>query len=116
MASTRLKRKAKRNKAVAKKRTQDIKLLTSKPTIKKVDVEELKKEFLAKPKKAPAKKEEEAPKEVVEKVEAAEKKVEVKTEAKAKPKAKAETEAKKPAAKKPAAKKATPNKKEQDAE
>lgn len=45
MAVTRLKRKDKRNKAVAKARVQRIKQLTLTPVIKKVDVEELKKSF-----------------------------------------------------------------------
>lgn len=63
MASTRLLRKAKRNKAVSRKRNQSIKRLTTLPVIKKVDVEEIKKSFgapaEAKPKKASKKEVEE---------------------------------------------------------
>ena len=66
MAVTRLKRKGKKNKSVAKRKTDDIKRLSASPVIKKVDVEEIKAEFEAKKKggKAKAKKEEtpEAPK------------------------------------------------------
>lgn len=43
MAVTRLKRKEKRNKIVAKKRVAKIKALTKVPVIRKVDIEELKK-------------------------------------------------------------------------
>jgi hypothetical protein len=43
MAITRLKRKEKRNKIVAKKRVANIKALTKVPVIRKVDIEELKK-------------------------------------------------------------------------
>ncbi|MFL5728815.1 MAG: hypothetical protein ACJ75J_04935 [Cytophagaceae bacterium] len=43
MAITRLKRKEKRNKIVAKKRVANIKMLTKVPVIRKVDIEELKK-------------------------------------------------------------------------
>jgi hypothetical protein len=43
MAVTRLKRKEKRNKIVAKKRVANIKALTKVPVIRKVDIEELKK-------------------------------------------------------------------------
>lgn len=45
MAVTRLKRKAKRNQAVAKNRIATIKRLSLKLDIKRVDVEELKAEF-----------------------------------------------------------------------
>lgn len=45
MAVTRLKRKDRRNKAVANARVNRIKQLTLTPVIKKVDVEELKKSF-----------------------------------------------------------------------
>lgn len=45
MAVTRLKRKGKRNKAVAKKKNAAIKLLNDTPVIKKVDVEKIKEEF-----------------------------------------------------------------------
>lgn len=44
MAVTRLKRKEKKNKSVAKARMANIKLLTKVPVIKKVDLEELKKQ------------------------------------------------------------------------
>jgi hypothetical protein len=47
MGVTRLKRKDKRNKAVANARVKRIKQLTLTPVIKKVDVEELKKSFPA---------------------------------------------------------------------
>jgi hypothetical protein len=43
MAITRLKRKEKRNKIVAKKRVANIKALTKVPVIRKVDIEELRK-------------------------------------------------------------------------
>ncbi|AFK04062.1 hypothetical protein Emtol_2929 [Emticicia oligotrophica DSM 17448] len=45
MAVTRLKRKAKRNQAVAKNRIATIKRLSLKVDIKRVDAEELKAEF-----------------------------------------------------------------------
>jgi hypothetical protein len=45
MAVTRLKRKAKRNKARAAQRQASIKRLNSKPVIKQVDVEAIKEEF-----------------------------------------------------------------------
>ena len=45
MGVTRLKRKDRRNKAVANARVKRIKQLTLTPVIKKVDVEELKKAF-----------------------------------------------------------------------
>ena len=44
MAVTRLKRKEKKNKSVAKARQAKIKLLTKVPVINKVDLEELKKQ------------------------------------------------------------------------
>jgi len=44
MAVTRLKRKERKNRAVVKARTASIKLLTKTPVIKKVDIEELKKQ------------------------------------------------------------------------
>ena len=44
MAVTRLKRKERKNKTVSKLRTQNIKLLTKTPVIKKVDIEDLKKQ------------------------------------------------------------------------
>lgn len=45
MAVTRLKRKGRKNRAVANNKQAAIKRLTQKPEIKKVDVEELKAEF-----------------------------------------------------------------------
>jgi hypothetical protein len=47
MAVTRLKRKERKNKTVSKLRTSKIKLLTKTPVIKKVDIEELKKQAQA---------------------------------------------------------------------
>ncbi len=44
MAVTRLKRKERKNRTVSKLRTQNIKLLTKTVVIKKVDIEELKKQ------------------------------------------------------------------------
>lgn len=63
MAVTRLKRKEKRNKIVAKAKVSRIKQLTAMPVIKNVDIEELKSRFTtAKPKatKKAVKKQEEA--------------------------------------------------------
>jgi hypothetical protein len=57
MASTRLVRKALRNRAVSRKRQDAIKRLTSRPVIKNVDIEQIKEEF-AKKKAAPAPKKE----------------------------------------------------------
>ena len=48
MASTRLQRKARRNKARAKKKVATIQRLNQKPVIKNVDIEEIKKEFAQK--------------------------------------------------------------------
>lgn len=45
MASTRLQRKARRNKSRAKKKVADIQRLNQKPVIKNVDIEEIKKGF-----------------------------------------------------------------------
>ncbi|MCR9066111.1 MAG: hypothetical protein NXI00_19225 [Cytophagales bacterium] len=45
MAVTRLKRKGRKNRAVANNKQNAIKILTARPEIKKVDVEELKAEF-----------------------------------------------------------------------
>lgn len=61
MAVTRLKRKAKRNKARAKVRNNTIQLLNSKPLIKNVDVEAIKEEFSNAAEK-PVKKKVESPK------------------------------------------------------
>ncbi|MFN3404441.1 MAG: hypothetical protein ACK40G_10135 [Cytophagaceae bacterium] len=47
MAVTRLKRKEKKNKIVSKARTSAIKRLTKVPVIKKVDIEELRKQASA---------------------------------------------------------------------
>lgn len=68
MAVTRLKRKGKRNKAVAGQRLSSIKLLTATPVIKNVDVEALKAGFSGKGESKPAskaKKEETTEKETV---------------------------------------------------
>lgn len=86
MAVTRLKRKGRRNKVVAKQKVADIQRLNSKPVIKTVDVEAIKEGFKTAAKKPAAKKAE---------------KEEVKAEV-------AETPVvEEKAAKKPAAKKAT---------
>ena len=45
MAVTRLERKGRKNKAVAKKRTKTIKRLSATPVVKNVDVEAIKAEF-----------------------------------------------------------------------
>ena len=45
MAVTQLKRKSRKNRAIANNKVADIKRLTLKPTIKRVDVEELKAQF-----------------------------------------------------------------------
>ena len=58
MASTRLVRKARRNRVVSRQRVNTIKRLTSKPVIKKVDVEQIKEEFASQKAKPVAKKEE----------------------------------------------------------
>ena len=47
MAITRLKRKERKNKTVSKLRTANIKLLMKTPVIKKIDIEELKKQAQA---------------------------------------------------------------------
>ncbi len=57
MASTKLVRKALRNRAVSRKRVNAIKRLTTKPVIKNVDIEQIKEEF-AKKKVAPTAKKE----------------------------------------------------------
>ena len=94
MASTRLQRKARRNKAKAKKKVAEIQRLKSKPVIKNVDVEEIKKEFA---KQGSSKKAEP-------KTEKAESKAE-KSEPKAEKAEKSDSKAEK--AEKPAAKKAS---------
>lgn len=48
MGVTRLKRKEKRNRAIATNKVNGIKVLTRKPVIKKVDVQELLKEAASK--------------------------------------------------------------------
>ena len=84
MAVTRLERKGRKNKNVAKKRVNTMKRLSSKPVIKNIDVEAIKAEFeagatkpAAKAKKAPKAKKEKAP---VEEVKATEVVEEVKEE------------------------------------
>jgi len=56
MAVTRLERKGRKNKAVAKKKNARIKQLSDSPVIKKVDVEAIKAEFKANAKPAKTKK------------------------------------------------------------
>ena len=103
MASTRLVRKALRNRTVSKKRVSTIKRLTSKPVIKNVDIEQIKEEFANKKAKPAAKKD--AP--VKEEPKAAQEVVETpKTEAKKPTPAKAKVEAPEAEAKKPATAKA----------
>lgn len=96
MAVTRLERKGRKNKAVAKKRISRIKLLNQLPPVKNIDIEAIKAEFEAK-KSKPAKKAEPKAKKEEAPVEAAPE-VEAKEVKEAKPKKKAP--AKKPAAKK----------------
>ncbi|MEQ9303098.1 MAG: hypothetical protein RJQ14_04215, partial [Marinoscillum sp.] len=107
MAVTRLERKGKRNKSRAKNRVAKIKKLNTVPTIKNVDIEEIKKSFEKAPaKKAEPKKEEakvEAP--VKEEAPAKEEKKETKAAA---PKTKAAASEEKPK------KKAAPKKKAED--
>ena len=117
MASTRLVRKALRNRTVSKRRVSAIKRLTSKPVIKNVDIEQIKEEFAnkkAKPvakKEAPVKEEPKAAQEVAETP-----KAEAKKPAKANTEApKAEKEEKKAAPKKASAKKAAAPKAEKKA-
>ena len=63
MAGTSLKRKARKNRVVAKRRQDNIKRLSAKPVIQNVDVEAIKEEFAAKSGKGKkAEKKEEAPK------------------------------------------------------
>ncbi len=90
MAVTRLERKGRRNKSRAKNRVNSIKRLSAVPTIKNVDIEEIKKSFEKAPaKKAPAKK---AAAEKAEEAPAKEDKAEVKAPAKEE-KAEAKTKA-----------------------
>ncbi len=113
MASTRLVRKALRNRSVAKRRLSTIKRLINKPVIKNVDIEQIKEEF-AKKKATPVAKVEapvkEAPKPAEKAAEAP--KAEKAPKAKAAPKTKEE---KKAAPKKAAAKKAAPKAKKEAA-
>ena len=63
MAVTRLERKGRKNKAVAKKRVKTMQQLGAKPVIKNIDIEAVKAEFeanAAKAEKAPQKKKSEA--------------------------------------------------------
>jgi hypothetical protein len=94
MAVTRLERKGRKNKTVAKKRTAKIKLLSTKPVIKNVDIDAIKAEFEANKSKAKT-----APKKEAAKVE------EAKTE-----EVTSEVKEEKPKATKPTAKKAAPKK------
>ncbi|MEP3575729.1 MAG: hypothetical protein ABJN25_18405 [Ekhidna sp.] len=124
MAVTRLERKGRKNKNVAKNRVNTMKRLNAVPSIKQVDIEEIKAEFAnkAKSKKEEPKAEKAAPKkEIAPKKEAAPKaevadapKKEVKKAApkkKAEPKAKvAEKKEAKPKAEKKETKKAAPKK------
>lgn len=90
MAITRLKRKGRKNKKTAAVRRSSIKQLTSKPVIKNVDIEEIKKGFKTSTEAAKPKKEvKEAPK--------------------------AEVVVEEKVAKKPAAKKAAPKKDKKEA-
>ncbi len=109
MAVTRLKRKAKRNKARAKVRNNNIQLLSAKPIIKKVDTEAMKEDFTAVSKK-PVKKEE-APK-----VEAKVAEPVVEKEAKEAPKKAAAKAVKKEVAEEKSKKKAEPKAKKEDTE
>jgi len=59
MAVTRLERKGRKNKNVAKKRVATIKRLSAAPAIKNVDIEAIKEEFAKQGKKKPAVKSEE---------------------------------------------------------
>ena len=121
MASTRLVRKALRNRTVSKKRVNAIKRLTSKPVIKNIDIEQIKEEFANKPAK-PAAKKEEAP---VKEAPAAEPKAEIqeaapkgetkKVENKVETAAPEAKEEKKSTAKKVPAKKAAPKAKKEAA-
>ena len=76
MAVTRLERKGRKNKNVAKKRVNTMKRLSTKPVIKNIDVEAIKAEFEAgaakaeKPKKAKAPKAKKAAEPAVEEVKA----------------------------------------------
>ncbi|MCB0495691.1 MAG: hypothetical protein KDC79_06120 [Cyclobacteriaceae bacterium] len=97
MAVTRLKRKARKNKLRAKKRLQKIALESTKPVIKNVDIEELKKEFKATPAKAKKAEEKEVKMEAEVEAPVKEEKAAAKAE---KPKAEKKAPAKKPAAKK----------------
>lgn len=111
MAVTRLKRKARRNKLRSKKRLQKMALESTKPVIKNVDIEELKKGFSATPSKAKKAEKEEVKEAKVEAITEAPVKEEKKEEKIAAPKKEAAPKAEKaatkeaPAKKKPIAKK-----------
>lgn len=60
MGTTRLERKGKKNVARAKNRVKAIKRLNQKPSLKNIDIEEIKKEFAAKKSKPAAKAKKEA--------------------------------------------------------
>lgn len=107
MASTRLVRKALRNRNVAKRKLSTIKRLTNRPVIKNVDIEQIKEEF-AKNNSTPAAKVEAPVKEAPKAVE----KAVIAPKEKATPEAK---EVKKASPKKAAAKKATPKAKKEAA-
>jgi hypothetical protein len=62
MAGTSLKRKARKNRVVAKKRVTNIQRLQQQPVIKNVDIEAIKAEFEQAGKKKPAEKKEETAK------------------------------------------------------
>ena len=93
MAVTRLERKGRKNKNVAKNRVATMKRLNSLPSVKNVDIEEIKKEFASKAKEAPKAKAKEEPKKEAPKAEAAPVEAPAKEEKKEAPK-------KEPAAKK----------------
>lgn len=119
MASTRLQRKERKNRVVAKRKTAAIQRLSSKPVIKNIDIEKIKEEFASgkinrpvdlgpeKTKSKPAKAEKAAPKKAEK---PAAKKAEIKKAEKAAPKKTEKAETKK--AEKVEAKKAEPAKDE----
>jgi len=114
MAVTRLKRKGRRNKVVAKAKVKRIQRLNASPVIKQVDVEKIKEEFAAAIKRKMVEQKEE-PK--AKAVEAEVKEAKPKKEAPKKETsgtAKGKPTAKKTADKKPVAKKAAPKEKKED--
>jgi hypothetical protein len=88
MSTTTIKRKALRNRVKAKQRLAAIKRLTSKPTLKNIDVEEIKSTFVTKATKKETPKSEETAKPEGKK----EEKVVVESKSSAKPEAKAEAD------------------------